>query len=35
MWFGIWSCLDVREQFDLSAQMTIRALGKIADAYSR
>ena len=24
---------DVREQFDLAAQMTIRALGKVADAY--
>jgi len=24
---------DVRERFDLAAQMTIRALGKIADAY--
>lgn len=24
---------EVREQFDLSAQMTIRALGKVADAY--
>jgi predicted transposase len=24
---------DVRERFDLAAQMTIRALGKVADAY--
>lgn len=24
---------DVRERFDLSAQMTVRALGKVADAY--
>lgn len=25
---------DMREQFDLTAQMTIRALGKVADAYT-
>jgi hypothetical protein len=25
---------DVRERFDLAAQMTIRALGKVTDAYT-
>lgn len=26
-------CYDARERFELSAQMTVRAIGKVADAY--